>query len=319
MIDEATFRDLPTNEVARLVRECGSHVCVFPINGTRRWYVLEHGGQSASQPAKDYLQVSSERLVAIYRLLFDHGLDTLLIPVFGPDLIERGDGYMQEVVADGLRWFSGDERLWAFCETYQVRVRVYGDARRYLAGTAYLDALERFENVAERRTSRHQRRKLFFGMCAHDATARVAAFAVHFHQIQGRLPDKHEIVEHYYGDAVGPVDLFIGFDRPAAFDMPLVATGAEDLYFTVSPSLYMDARTLRAILYDHLYARQLSELDYADLSAGERESFTLFYRANRHHALGIGRKHPSGHFWYPLPQVDLPPALAGSQKQDRRP
>jgi tuberculosinol/isotuberculosinol synthase len=309
MIDDTTFQDLPTHEIARLVGERGSRVCVFPINGTRRWYMLEYGDQRAPQPGVDYLQISGERLVAIYRLLFDHGLDTLLIPVFGPDLMDRGDDYMREVVAQGLRWFARDERLWAFCETYQVRVRVYGDARRYLAGTPYVDALEEFENVADRRTAPHQRRRLFFGMCAHDATERVAAFAVDFHRTHGRLPDKREIVEHYYGEFVGPVDIFIGFDRPAAFDMPLIATGAEDLYFTVSPSVYVDAWTLRAILYDHLYARRVAEMDYADLSPHDQESFLRFYRNNRHNVLGVGRIHRSGRLWYPLPQVDLTPGL----------
>jgi tuberculosinol/isotuberculosinol synthase len=146
--------------------------------------------------------------VEIYTLLFDHGLDTLLIPVFGPDLMDRGDSYMQQVVAQGLRWFARDEHLWAFCEAYQVRVRVYGDAQHYLAQTPYADAMEAFERVADQRTSQYHRRRLFFGMCAHDATERVAAFAVRYHQSHGRLPEKREIVEHYYGRNGGRGSVF---------------------------------------------------------------------------------------------------------------
>ena len=62
-----------------------------------------------------------------------------------------------------------------------------------------------------------------------------------------------------------PVELFIGFDKFTVFDMPLLTTGEEDLYFSVSPSPYMTIRQLRAILYDHLYVRRTPEPDYTTL------------------------------------------------------
>ena len=79
------FQALPTNHVARLVRASGPKVCVFPVNGTRRWYLLEHG-QAAGAFANDYLRVSGQPHLQLFMLLFDHGLDTLVAPVFGPDL-----------------------------------------------------------------------------------------------------------------------------------------------------------------------------------------------------------------------------------------
>ena len=65
----------------------------------------------------------------------------------------------------------------------------------------------------------------------------IAEVSLRLHRENGCLPTKQQIVEAYYGEYVEPVDLFIGFaDRPAVFDMPLIATGSEDIYFTVSPS-----------------------------------------------------------------------------------
>jgi tuberculosinol/isotuberculosinol synthase len=126
------------------------------------------------------------------------------------------------------------------------------------------------------------------------------------------LPDKRQIVEAYYGEYIEPVDLFIGFaDRPAAFDMPLIATGSEDLYFTVGPSPYLDAHTLRAILYDHLYARRVDEANYAKLSPEDWQTLADFYALNRRHVLGLGRQHASGCFWYPLPHVEILPRMLG--------
>ena len=131
------------------------------------------------------------------------------------------------------------------------------------------------------------------------------------------MPSKRQIVEAYYGEYVEPVDFFVGFDRFAAFDMPLISTGSEDLYFTVAPSPYMDAHTLRRILHDRLYARRVIE-DYARMSSQDWADLGEFYRLNRHSVLGTGRKHPSGQFWYPVPQVELPERMAFLPKKERQ-
>jgi len=305
-MDWDAFATLPAAELAALVRRSGPRVCAFPINGTRRWFLLEHAGETAGDFASAYLRITWARQVELYRLLFDHGIHTLLTPIFGPDLLEREEAYRQ-LVEPGLAWFTRDEGMLRFYDAYDVRVRVYGDARRYLEGTPYARVLDDFDRIA-RRTASHGAHRLFFGVCAHDPTEAVAEIGVRYYQQHGNLPDRRAIVEAYYGEYVEPVDLFIGFDRPAAFDMPLVATGSEDLYFTVSPSPYMDVTTLRRILYDHLYARRVSEA-YGEMEAADWRALAELYARNRHSVLGVGRKHKSGRFWYPLPEVNLPPEL----------
>jgi tuberculosinol/isotuberculosinol synthase len=301
----AEFQDLPTEQVGQLVRAAGPKVCVFPINGTRRWFLLTHPSQRGEGLASAYLDATAKRHVEIYRLLFDHGLDTLLTPVFGPDLVERGEGYMQ-IAADGLARLATHPDFLDFYETSGVRVRFYGDHRRFLGPTPYAYLSDLFDSVTAR-TLAHSRYRLFFGLFAHDATEAVAQIAVRCYQERGRSPDRRQIVEAYYGEYVGPVDLFIGFDKLSAFDMPLVATGAEDLYFTVSPSLYLTQHQLRDILYDHLYARR-GELDYSEMSPREWGLMTDFYQANMERTLGVGTRQDG--VWYPLPQVKLPLALA---------
>jgi len=106
---------------------------------------------------------------------------------------------------------------------------------------------------------------------------------------------------------VQPVNIFIGFDRFSAFDMPLVATGNEDLYFTVSPSPYLSERQLRRILYDHLYTRRAAEPDYESLSKEAVEHMRAFYQINQDLTQGVGILRDG--FWYPLPQVALPPGF----------
>jgi tuberculosinol/isotuberculosinol synthase len=122
----------------------------------------------------------------------------------------------------------------------------------------------------------------------------------------GHLPSKRQIIEAYYGDYVEPLSFFIGFEPMAMFDVPLVASGLEDLYFTVSPSLYLDSYTLRMILYDHLYTRRVKDA-YVQLTTNDWSQIGNFYHLNRHHVLGVGRQSAQGCWWYPVPQVELPP------------
>jgi tuberculosinol/isotuberculosinol synthase len=263
--------------------------------------MLEHTNAAELSP-ETYLEIAGRRHVELYRLFFDHGVETLLTPVFGPDILGRGISYAP-VIEAGLTWFARDQAFLDFYKAYDVRVRVYGDTARYLESTPYEDALIAFEAL-DSRTASHQQHRLFFGVCAHDATETVAQFSINFHQMHGRPPSKQEIIEGYYGEYISPVDLFIGFDRPAAFDMPLIATGSEDLYFTVSPSPYLDAETLRLILYDHMYARCIDDADYHTMTINDLEALHTFYHRNLHHVLGLGQRQLNSAVWLPRPQVE---------------
>lgn len=109
--------------------------------------------------------------------------------------------------------------------------------------------------------------------------------------------------------SVGKLGISASYGAPeAAYDMPLIAIGREDLYFTVSPSLYMDKEILRAILYDHLYSRKLSET-YDEFSQEMWKTMGEFYKLNRKKILGVGSRYKNSSFWYPDNQVELPPPL----------
>lgn len=308
-MDLSEFQKLPTPEVARLVREAGSRVCVFPINGTRRWFVLEYPSVPAGDFSSAYLEAIVRRHIELYRLIFDHGLDTLLTPAFGPDLLERGQEYVLMAV-EGLSWLATHPDFQAFFREYGVRVRFYGDYRKYFSQPPYAHVLDAFDAVTTE-TAGFGPRRLFFGLFAHDAAETVAELAVQYHAEHGCVPDKRALVERYYGEYVEAVSLFIGFDRFAAFDMPLVATGDEDLYFTICPSPYLNEPQLRGILYDHLYTRR-EEPDYAAMGPDDWALMRDFYHLNRAKTLGVGAKQPRGGFWYPLPQVELPADFQGN-------
>lgn len=288
MIPFEDFLQLPTEVVAALVRASGQKVCVFPVNGTRRWFILEHADQVRDDFISAYMDESIRNHVALCAMLYDHGIHTILAPVFGRELMRRGDEYTKRVGIDGLVRTATDAHYRDFFKKYEVRVRFYGDYRDALTGTPFEYALKSIYEVTEA-TRHHSRLQLFFGVFADESLDTVARLSVEHYLAQGTVPDKQTLVRKYYGEDVPPVSIFIGFDKFSAFDMPLLSTGAEDLYFSISPSPYMTERQLRTILYDHLYLRRASEPDYTKLHPDQLGWLREYYRNNQDRVLGAGR------------------------------
>ncbi len=320
-----TFRNLPTAEVARLVRQAESKVCVIPINGTRRWFTLEHPAVKKKDFASSYLDAIIKRSVELYQMIFDHGLETLLTPSLSPVLMARGDHYMQMTATTFTRLIESE--LPPLCQTHRVRVRFYGDHREFFDQTPYAYLSDMFDEFTEQ-TKAYDQHRLFMGLFAHDPNETIAKLAVQHYVEHGRIPDKRALIEGYFGEYVDPVDMFIGFGKLRVFDAPLVMTGREDLYYTIAPSPYLDESQLRDILYDHLYVRKRRKADpqpdevrgilrsHSGSSTGARaelpDDWDLmrdFYQANRGKTLGIGVRQGRGN-WYPLPQVQLPDDFA---------
>ena len=296
MISFEQFLNLPTEEVAALVMTTGSKLCVFPVNGTRRWFMLEHADSIQGDFFSAYMDASIKNHIELCTMLFDHGIETILAPVFGRELMRRGDEYTKRVGIDGLVRTATDRLYREFFEKYDVKVRFYGDYRDVLAGTPFEHTLGSIHDVTDA-TKNHKSFKLFFGVFADESSETVARLSVEHYRAEGSIPDTRTLIRKYYGEELPPVSLFIGFDKFTAFDMPLLTTGGEDYYFSVSPSPYMTVRQLRSILYDHLYIRREPEPDYTKLPAAELDKLRAYYRANRDHALGVGKLRSN--LWFP--------------------
>ena len=302
-IEWSAFRDLPDDAFARLVKDMGCQVCVFPINGTRRWFMLEHWDDTSQDFWAQYMDTALRNHIDLYRLIFDHGIQYLLTPIFGPDILERGEEYMA-MASPGMAHLVEHPDALNFYDEYEIRVSFYGEYRRYLEPTPYAHLCDIFDSIAER-TAHHEGHRLLYGVFGNDATQTIAELSVAYYLEHGEIPDRQTLIELYYGEMIPPVDLFIGFEKLAAFDMPLVATGSEDLYFMVSPSSYLNRTQLRRLLYDHLFARRWDDLDYQNLTEEDWAQLREFYHANQGSTLGVGALHKRLGLWYLLPQVQL--------------
>jgi len=296
MIPFERFLQLPTDEVSALVKATGHKVCAFPVNGTRRWFMLEHADKIGNDFIEAYMDTSIKNHVDLCAMLFDHGVETILAPVFGRELMHRGDEYTKRVGIDGLVRTATDKNYRDFFERYNVKVSFYGDYRDVLTGTPYEYALPSVYEVTEA-TKKNTGFRLFFGVFADEVTETVARLSVEHYLAQGAVPDKETLIRKYYGEDVPSVSMFIGFDKFSVFDMPLLATGEEDLYFSLSPSPYMTEHQLRSILYDHIYVRRTPEPDYTKLSEEELGWLREYYRKNKDYAFGVGKL--QFNLWFP--------------------
>jgi tuberculosinol/isotuberculosinol synthase len=297
MIPFERFLQLPTKEIAERVMASGQKVCVFPVNGTRRWFMLEHQDQIRGDDFFGaYMEISIQNHVSLCAMLFDHGIHTILAPVFGRELMHRGDEYTKRVGMDGLVRTATDKNYREFFEKYNVRVRFYGDYRDVLGGTEFEYVLGSLYEVMDA-TKNNTGCNLFFGVFADEATDTISRLSVEHYLAHGAVPDKATLIRIYYGEDLPPVSMFIGFDKFSVFDMPLLSTGEEDLYFSLSPSLYMTEHQLRAILYDHIYVRRIPEPDYTKLSREELDWLRDYYRENKDRAVGVGKL--KFNLWFP--------------------
>jgi adenosine tuberculosinyltransferase len=314
-MNRESFRTLPRGQVARLLKNRQSQVAAIAVNGTRRWFVLEFGLLPEDHP-QEYLDAMSQAHIRLCRLFFSQGVSTLVMPVFGPELAGRGKSY-RSLAAGGLVHLASDPALLEFYRSEGVRVHCYGDYRAYFKDTPEAYLSDMLDGLAYQ-TAGHDRYRLFLGVCAENAIDRIIQLGAAHLQQHGQPPDKRTLVQLYYGDDVPPLAMFIGFDQFCMFDVPLLTTGYEDLYFTAAPSPYLNETQLRDILYDHLFTRRTSK-DTANLGGLDVEAMRRFYAANRHRTLGLGIRY--GGVWYPLPNVQMidfasPPAEEKPQGQD---
>jgi len=293
-IDREKFLSLPAADLAKIVRADRTKTCVFPFNGTRRWFLLEYGREFNEEAAKKYVDLTAQGYVASYKLVFDHGLDNIVAPVFGGEIFNRGEEYMREI-GSNMTLFATHPAFLELYESYGVRVHFYGDYRKQLNNTPYAYICDSFDEIT-RKTAHHKERTLFYGVCADDATATISDLAIRYYQDNGRSPSRRELIERYYGEYIEKADIFIGFEKFNVFDYPMLDWGEESLYFTVAPSLYLNERQLRAILYDYTYLRPVQDPDYFTMPEEDFELMRKHYEINREVTFGVGEM--KGGIWY---------------------
>ena len=266
----------------------------WPFNGTRRWYLLYR----ASYPeADDYVGTLIRRQADLHRLVFAHGISVIMAPGFGKSLLGRGTEYTRLVLGGLLR--LADDAVYKEMVASGLRIRFYGDFEEALDTPTLRPMLEECVRLTSA-TASGDGPLLLIGLFADAPYPTLAKLSVDFADRRGRPPDRQELIRAYYGLDVPDLSLYLGFAQPALFDVPLVATGQEDLYATLTPSPDLTEYQLREILYDHLVTRRKPDPDYEKLSEEARAALIEYNDRYSGTTLGVGRIDPVTRVWTPL-------------------
>ncbi len=242
---------------------------VIYINGTRRWFLTQ------SKNWADYPRLAGLAHRQVCQLLYDHGLQTLIQPLLGYDILARGLDYLRLAMEQGL----GELTQPAYREWYhreEIRVTFYGNWLNILTEFKFSQATELVQLVAE--TCGYTRRKLLFGVFADEGLDNIVHLARQVNRGEALLED-------YYGQPVGPVDLVIGSGQPVIWDVPLLNINKAHLYFLQAPTFCLNREALRRILFDCLYQRINDDEIYDNLKSEAWEGSKI---------LGIGQQTEKG-------------------------
>ena len=285
----------PTERVSRWISAQPEPVVMgWPYNGTRRWYVAY---RRRNPRAKDYLGVLIRRQAELHRLIFAHGVRVILAPSFGAETLKRGEAYTQYALG-GLARLPDDEVYRALIDS-GVRIRFYGDYEETLRAAGLRSALDTCATLTEA-TASGEGPLLLIGLFADDPFPTIARLSVEFAEREGHPPDRAELIEAYYGLPVPDLSLYVGFEKPEMFDVPLLTNGLENLYATLNPSPDLTQRQLREILYDHLVTRRAAPVDYDALSPEAQLELAEYNERCKGDTFGIGRIDLLTGLWRPL-------------------
>lgn len=291
-----------TSEVAEWLGSRTEPVVVgWPSNGTRRWYMAH---RRDNPDAGDYLSTIIRRQAEFHRMVLEHGVAVLLSPSFGAVNLERGAEYVRYALGGLLRIAYDD----VYREMFDggVRLRFYGEYEEALDTPEYRPMLEACRELMDA-TAGGGGPLVLIGLFADSAHDKIARLSVEFARRTGRPPVRREQIEAYYGVPVPDLGLYVGYEQPQLFDVPLISTGLEDLYVTLNPTLDVTRRQLREILYDHLITRRTPPVDYENLPPEARKTLIEYNERKKGMTLGLGDVDPTTGIWRPaIPQLNCP-------------
>jgi hypothetical protein len=234
---------LDDQHIAGLVAQKAATAAIY-LNGTRRWFL------SQNKSWAEYAKTTGTAQRSLSCMFYGHGLQTLIQPLLGYDLLSRGHDYLKLAVEQGLmELVSEDYRSW-FHEL-EIRVNLYGNWVAPLTEMGFAPVVEALQELISE-TNHYTRYSLLFGVFADAALDYIVSLAQTAHQ-------GDDLLRQFYGQPIGPINLIVGSGQPVIWDLPLLDINKANLYFIQAPTFCLDKQSLRHILYDHLYQRSNDE------------------------------------------------------------
>lgn len=286
---------LPLEQLAEIVRQ--KQITVFAaIDGTKRHYLLRHPelqGQITDYEA--YIIETSNSYARLFRLFFDAGITTLMVPLMNDDnFIIRGEKY----IAKAIDWVERMTLQTPFPKVYadyNLKASFYGDYN-YNPAAAFIQqrvvkidvALQKMTNFAVQ--SGQHSRQILFGLYTGSIVAEFIARSGELQNKLGRVPTEEELKHEWFPDGPERVDIFVcvgwlvaGGLVPAIFSHQSV-----DIYNLPTLGLDLSETTLRRILYDYIFLRHSTPYDGVEYSPEHIATLREYYATHNDCLVGTG-------------------------------
>ncbi len=297
------FLELTDEAIRKLVKEKGKpKVGVFVADGNRRLVLSGKRSEPSSETFYlEYARFFVDALKESINIFFNHGLETLFFPLFGPSLLARKNGFQTITIPYVYREVFKSPEWRQFYRQEGIRVKAYGDLSR-------MDEIDKLQlNMKEgieecvRQTSGNGERSIFFGFMADmSLEGSIPARIINLYNEKKRIPSYEEIVEDYYGEAVAGADFVLFSNKLSLGSLPpLISTAGTRLYYFPAPGfLAMSAKSYRDILFDLLFHQpEATTGEFSTHRNGELDSLEAFYKIHKSSIIGTGQK--IGEFWLP--------------------
>lgn len=301
-ISKEKFVALPAEEITRIVKQKGKpKLGIFVPDGNRRMTMTLTGlSENSEDFYSEYVRLFTGKFMENLKVFFPHGLDTLIIPLISPTILNRSQKYINLAINGLLQSLLKSDKWLNFYKEYNIRVRTYGDLEA-LRGTECQKEIQWIEEI-KIQTSHHKTHTLFYGFLSNNPGGMEAVnLAVEFYKMHQRKPTYPEMKEMYYGENLPEADFFIMSTKIAGAGAlpPLISSKKTEMYFLTAPGVIgLTRETYREILYDLLYCRPDGPIKkYGDDDLKDLETLKKYFFPNEPTVIGPGKR--VGKFWVP--------------------
>ena len=301
-ISKEEFVALPAEEIARIVKQKGKpKVGIFVPDGNRRMTMSLTGLSEDSEDFyPEYVRLFTEKFMENLKVFFSHGLETLIVPLISPTILNRSQKYLNLGINSLLQVLVNSDNWLHFYRENDIRVRTYGSPEQ-LKGTECQKGVPWIQDI-KTQTSHHKTHTLFYGFLSNNPGGMEPVnLAVEFYQLHRRKPTPPEMKEMYYGENLAEADFFIMSTKIAGAGAlpPFISSKKTGMYFLPAPGVMgLTRETFREILYDLLYCRPDDPIKkYGDDDLKDMETLKKFYFSDESVVLGPGKR--VGKFWVP--------------------
>jgi hypothetical protein len=301
-ISKEEFVALSAEEITQIVKQKGKpKVGIFVPDGNRRMTMALTGLSEDSEDFyTEYVRLFTEKFMENLNVFFSHGLDTLIVPLISPTVLNRNQKYLNLAINGLLQTLVKSDKWLNFYKENDIRVRNYGDLEHF-RGTECQNGIHWTEEI-KTQTSHHKTHTLFYGFLSNNmGGVESVNLAIEFYKLYHRKPTSPEMKEMYYGENLAEADFFIMSTKIAGAGAlpPFISSKKTEMYFLLAPGVVgLTRETYRDILYDLLYCRPdetIKKYRVHDLKG--IEVLKKYYFSDESIVLGLGKR--VGKFWVP--------------------